>query len=303
MFHLGAQVYRWSAPDQIRLLRDGLGPIAVEARARGLCQRFWYTPFDARGPHVFAVFTLSGEARADGAERHALEAFVRERLEAWLVAHPSVTPVERAELDRRHAACRGKVLNAIDAQPGLAANDSTVFFAHPADGYPFRTTAGMSRAEDLWKSLEALSFWSLEHVGEAAAAIRLIAVLDRTLAAAEAPVAALWRYVATTWLVPLRDRLERAEDEVLAALPAMIGVKNSQVFERLWDAVPRVDDPPVEHAVRWVLEDGAQSPESRVRLLREIVHQALAQLLQGVQLRLPLILYAWHRNLSLASTA
>ena len=303
VFHLGVQVYRWSTPDQILLLRDGLGPAAGEARSRGLCQRFWYTPFDARGPHVFALFTSAREVGAGDARerRAALESHLGGRLSGWLSAHPSAIVLERGELDRRHAACRGKALNAIDEQPGRPANDSLCSFEHPADRYPFALTADLTRSEALWRELDGMSFWAIEHLTEAGAAIRLVAAVDRTLSAVGAPTAAFWRYVAATWILPLRDRLEHDEEEVLAALPAMIGAKNSRIFEGLWDAGPTAGDPPIERGVRLVVEDPSLPIERRLRLLREIVHQALAQLLLGVQARLPLILYAWHRNLSVAS--
>jgi hypothetical protein len=295
---LGAHVYRWSTPDQVRLLRDGLRPAAREARSRGLTSRFWYTLFDARGPHVFALF-----AAADRSRRRELADFLGDRLAGWLAAHPSAAPLDRDEVERRHAACRGKVLAAIDAEAGLAANDSLHLFEHPAGGYPFATAAGIVRPHELWRRLDPLALWALDHVGEAASAVRLAAVVDHALGAAGVSAAGFWRYVATTLLVPLGERLASDEAGVVAALPAMVGERNTLAFGRLWSAVPHGDDPPAAAAVRLVVEDGRRPLEHRFRLLREIVHVALAQLLQGVQARIPLVLYAWHRNLSRASAA
>lgn len=299
--HLGAHVYRWSASDQVRLLRECVRPTAREAASRGLCRRFWYTLFDARGPHVLALFTPPVEA--GGEERRRLEALVRERLGGWLAAHPSATPIDAAEAQRRHDACRGKRLTGVDSEPGLAANDSLVLFAHPFDGYPFRSAGGLPRAEELWQELDALSFWALDHLGDAAAAVRLTAAADRALSALGAPAASFWRHFAGTLLVPLRERLREEEERVVASLPAVIGRRNEEAFSRLWAAAPRPDDPPIAGAVRLVFADDGLVPERRLVLLREIVHLALAQLLVGVQARIPLVLYAWHRNLLAASAA
>lgn len=298
MEHLGAHVYRWSKPDQIRLLREGVRPTAAEARSRDLCDRFWYTVFDARGPHVFAIFSLAREEGGDAEDRkEALEGFVRERLEGWLEAHPSTETLDRSEVEERHRACRGKILSPLDEEPGLAANDSLELFDQPPDRYPFLHTRDMARAGELWRELDAVSFWALDHLTEAVAAIRLVVGVDRALAAGGAPAAAFWRYVATTLLVPLRERLQRGEKEILEGLPKMIGAKNVEVFSRLWEQEPAPEDPPIERAGRLAFEDDGRPLERRMALLREIVHSALGQLLQGVQFRLPVILYAWHRNL------
>lgn len=298
--HVGVHLYRWSTVDQVQCLREALAPAVAAVRSADLCRWFWYLPFDARGPHIFAVFAPFGAPQhAFGdVSRARLELLLRERLEMWMIENPSTVSLSRAELERRHRACRGTCLNHVDEQPGLADNDTLVFFDHPASGYPFRLTAGMTDARDLWQELDGLSSWALDHVGVPAAAVRLVAAVDRELVAQSYPVGVLWRYVATTLILPLRDRLATDESAVLDALPEMVGERNAETFERLWCVARIADSPPVERALRLILRDDGRTAEQRMRLLRELIHQALGQLLQETKVQIPLVLHAWNRNLS-----
>ncbi|MBV9773856.1 MAG: hypothetical protein JO040_07895, partial [Gemmatimonadetes bacterium] len=114
---------------------------------------------------------------------------------------------------------------------------------------------------------------------------------------AGADPAEFWRHHAKTLLVHLEERLEADEAQVLATLPTVVGERNREVFTRLWDETPAW--PPARRLVEIVLAGDGRTPGQQRALLREINHFTLAQLGQPVMHHIPLILYAWQRNLLL----
>jgi hypothetical protein len=298
--HLGANVYYWGDEAQGRFLVEQVAPLARCLLAEGAAESFWFDSFDARGPHLMLLFTPGAVAAP------ALRERLRRELEWRLAAQPSGAALERAALEERHRQCRGKELCVADTRPGLADNDSVVLFDHPADGYPFSHARGLAGAGELWRGVSQVVLWALDRraVGDAApAAVRWTAAVDAALAAAGLAGEAYWRHHATTLVMPLAGRLAADEAAVLSAVPGVVGERNREPFAQLWQQVAAGgwDGPPVGRIV--ALAGAAGDGHRRWSLLREIVHTTLGQLGLPVRLHLPLVFYAWQRNLSLSPAA
>jgi hypothetical protein len=290
MLHVGINVYFWGDAEQRRLVLDGVRRWALEARAQGLSDAFWFCRFDARGPHVFALFATTAE------NRERLRAFLGARAEAFLRDAPSTVELGEGELRERFAQCRGKVLCAADAGSDLAPNNSFVLFDQEPHRYPLWMGAGMADPGELWRAADAVALWALERVEEGSgqrAAMRWIAAVDHALQRLAVPAEEYWRMHAATLIPALAARLETEEHEVLASLPAAVGERNGQVFTAAWsDPVPGIAD----HAVELVM---TQSPAAqRFAVLRELNHTVLNQLGQPVRVHIPLVLHAWRCNLA-----
>jgi hypothetical protein len=100
----------------------------------------------------------------------------------------------------------------------------------------------------------------------------------------------------------MKDQLRVDENAVVDALPRMLGERNLTVLSRAW---AQVEDAPqwasVDELVRRVMADDGRALDERVRLLRTLNHSVLSQLGQPASLRIPVVLYAWLRNLRPAS--
>lgn len=298
MTHLALNVYHWGDAPQHRLLVECLGPAAQELAGDGLLRRFWFTRFDTRGPHVFALFTPA-PGRAE-----ELRGRVAALVEAHLRTHPSDVFISAEELERRHVECRGKELSAIDAEPGIALNDSWRWAQHGDGAYPFGLAAGVEDADAFWGGVQSVALETIAHVRErtgTAAAVRWIAAVDRGLAAAEVNAAEFWHYHASTLLPYLQQRLEEDEAQVLAGLEEAVSGPNRALFQRLWDDGEAW--PQARPLVRAAVSARPAEGRSRWALLREVNHFTLAQLGQPVMHNIPLVLYAWHRALAPAAAA
>jgi hypothetical protein len=294
MTHLALHVYFWGESEISRLLTDCLGPATQELRDRGLLDRFWFTVFDTRGPHVMAIFTAP--AGATGAIRQRLCA----RLDQYLAEHPSTTLLTPQDIERRHTECRGKKLSVIDAEPGFAPNNSYRMAAHRDDGYPFSRSDGVAAPDELWDVVQEVVFWAIDQRrnGTAtSAAVRWIGWMSDALGRGGADAAKYWRYHAQTLLVYLEARLREDEAAVLAALPGAVSKRNRSAFDRLWDKEAR--PPTCDRLVEIALGDDGRTLEQKQQLMRNLNHCTLAQLGQPVLHHIPLILYAWQRSLQL----
>lgn len=295
MKHTGCNVYFWGEREQDRLLVECLGPMADELREEGLADRFWYDRFDARGPHVFALFTGPDVAAQEVAHR------LTRRLEGYLAEQPSGLLLQE-EAATRHAETRGKELCPVDGLPGLAANNSYVLFDQPERGYPFALATGLANADELWDLLGDLARTAVRQLasrpGEVptGAAMRWIAGLDLELRRA-GMAGDYWRYHATTLLVGLADHLANGEEEVLDSVPRSVGSRNQETFGRIWeDASARpLSGPLLPRLVDLTLTDDRRPLPRRLALLREAVHCFLKQLGLPVRSHIPVVLYAWHR--------
>jgi hypothetical protein len=294
MDHLALNVYLWDWSEEDRLLVQVLGPALRELRSEGLVRSFWFTRFDARGPHVFVLLSTPPLGAT----------VVRERLGTLLgelAAYGGTGDLAPGELEKRHTECRGRHLCSIDAEPDFAPRNSYRFAVQPPNGYPYHLLP--ATADELWELMTELSSWNLEHLNGAkssAAALRWVATMDQALTLAGMDAAEYWRYHATTLLISLAERLETNEEAVLAALPRSVGDRNRAVFDRAWDE-PEPSPEPWPGTARLVeaIRSMDLSPSTRWAVLREIDHGALIQLGLPTLKHVPLVLYAWMRNLPL----
>jgi hypothetical protein len=288
-------VYHWGIEAQDRFLIEFLGPAARELHCEGLAEGFWFTRFDARGPHLLALFTPRRGGEPEIVER------LSQRVTDYLARRPSAACPDHDELAVRHAACRGKWLCEMDRQAGIAANNSYCFFSHPADGYPFSLTAGLSDCGALWQLLEDLAFWTIAKLeAPQAAALRWVAGFELCLRAATDQSAQYWRFHLLLNLPALRDRTTSAQEEALEVLFRSLGANNQRIFGQVWQEAANAASPPWPHLaslVELALAASAVHGERRWGLLREIVHWTLGQLGMPIKLQLPLLLYAWSRSM------
>ena len=296
MSHLGINIYYWGTSEQRHLLLEGVRPWAVEAREKGLAESFWHCRFDARGPHIFALFKTSATAR------DRLQELLSQRLSTFLERSPSRAILAADELERRHAECRGKALCRVDGADGIAANNTFVLFDHEADGYPLWLDRGMAQAGAFWRQLDALSFWTLARLeqGEASAAsVRWLAAVGGGLSRRGLPAAEYWRLHATTLIPSLAGRWETEPDALLASLAGAVSERNRLNFARIWDRAGAAagEGFDIDPLIEAVTADDGRTLEQRFRVLREVNHTTLAQLEQPVALHIPMVLYAWQQSL------
>jgi len=285
---LALNIYCWGKAAQNELLTGFVAPEIRALREAGRVRRFWSTRFDSRGPHVMLVLTTPGSTRE-------LEAHLGERLDAWLAEHPSTETLSPGELATRHEECRGKELCAPDHEPGIAPNNSYRFAPHSPHAYPFGGSPG---ADEFWELASEHGLWLMDRLREGAGtglAVRWIADVDGALLRLGADAAASWRYHATTLLRPLAERLRTEEPAVLAALPGSVGERNREAFARVWDGARGAA--PAWGPTARLVELALRADAGGFQLLREINHCALKTLDQPVLLHVPLVLYAWQRNL------
>lgn len=311
MAHLGLVIYSWEGSAQNRLLSELVGPAARDLCRTGDARAFWFTRFDARGPHVFATLTLapgSGPARA-------LRERLAERVAAFLAPDPdrsrSAGPAgSGSTLAARHAACRGKWMCALDRKPGMAREGTFAVFSHPAGGYPFSLAGRPSARPELWRLLDDLSFWTIARLdAPVTAALRWIAGLERQLAASCPDAAGYWRHHLRCSLPALEARAPEAREAALAALHGRLGSNDLAACSSAWRAraTSGADEwPHFAHLLQWTSlarpsgPAGAPGPDGRDRparwaLLREVVHWTLIQLGVPLHQQLPMLLYAWDR--------
>ena len=294
---LGVNIYFWGDAEQVRFLTEALAPTAAELRREGLADRFWYKAFDARGPHLLALF------HTDAARREALEERLARRLGDYLETRPSTVVLPTAELEERHGECRGKALCAVDREDGFEANNTLRFFDQPEDAFPFWLTVDASRRDELWDHMDRLSFWALSRLDQGRLvvdAVSLVAAVDRAVRrSGNFDTADLWRHHASTLLVPLKERLETEEDAVIADLPTVVGERNLQIFGQIFDHVEGGPElfPELQDLIDAALAEDGRPPERRRAVVREIVHSTLIQLQQPVRNHIPVILFAWLRRI------
>jgi hypothetical protein len=116
--YLGCNVYHWGEREQDRLLFECLKPLGEGLLAEGMCQRFFCCRFDVRGPHLKVIFGLAPGKRAEVAAR------IDDAVAGHLARSPSFAPLSAAEIEARHAACRGKEICSVDHDPTPAPNNS-----------------------------------------------------------------------------------------------------------------------------------------------------------------------------------
>lgn len=303
--HLGANIYCWAQPAQNRLLLECLTPVVRELRGRLGPIRFWFDRFDARGPHIISLLTLPA-----GAEPEARR-LLTERIEIFFSAYPERGTLPRESVEKRHESCWGQVFCELDREPGIAPEGTYSLFIHSPGGYPFRLTRGHSRegTEAVWDLVDDLTSWTLREIaadlgsGAAPAAALWLARLEQELRNAHPRAEEYWRFYATTLLRGLSRRLEADEEGVLAGLPRTINRHNAEALPVIWNqaATGPTPWPRLQELLRYAAPAVEPVGPGEWRLLREIVHWTLKQLCLYVATEIPLVLYAWQRNLQTSS--
>jgi hypothetical protein len=292
MIHVGTNIYYWEAAQPHGKLRPALLRWALEIRRQSMADLFWYCYFDARGPHVFALFGTTPEKQA------SLCAFLASEIRSFLRDCPS--PAQNpADIEQRHRECRGKTLCRPDRCEGLAENNSFVMFTHEPGDYPFHLGKDSASRDELWSRLDALSIWTLvqEDVSLKQLAVSWLAGIDEALERLGAPSESYWRLHAASLIPPLADRGNLPE--LAATLQRAVGERNLKTFEKLWNPPVEADSALDMHGlVKLVMDESSAPLEARFRTLREISHIVLGQLAQTVNLQIPMVLYAWQRSLS-----
>jgi hypothetical protein len=292
--YVGCTIYFWGEREQNRLLASFVRPLAERLRAEGACGRFLCFRFDARGPHIMALFGVTSEAR-DAVAGHIAGAVAE-----YLSLSPSKASLSEAELDARHAACRGCALCSVDRDPGLAANNSYAIFDHTDRHYPFNLADGAAEADALWSLREDVVLWALGRLSASSggsatgAAVRWLACVDGALQSAGEPAAAHFRDLAGRLIPGLKD-LKGANEPTAPRLLSMIGAKNCEAFSRLWSAADAHADSgsDLAHIIRITLADDGRPLERRKELLYDLVHTTLLLLGVMTQQQAPLLLFAW----------
>lgn len=302
---LGANVYCWAQAAQNRLLLECLAPAVREIRDQLGPLRFWFDRFDARGPHVISLLTLP--AGAETGARQLLAA----RIESFFSAYPERGTLPRESVEKRHESCRGKIFCDLDREPGIAPEGTYRLFAHSPEGFPYRLTRGLpcASAEAVWDLVDDLTSWTLREIaanperGAPQVAALWLARLEQELRNAHPRPEEYWRFHATTLLRGLSRRLEEDEEGVLAGLPDTINRHNAETLPAVWQqaAAGPARWPRVTELLRRAAPAGEPAHPGDWRLLREIVHWTLKQLCLYVETEIPLVLYAWQRNLRISS--
>jgi hypothetical protein len=276
---LGLIVYRWGRHSQDRLLVECLGPLAAELWGTEQVDRFWFDRYDARGPHLFAVF---------GAPRDNLDRLTGRlggALDRYLAENPSPETLTPERLERLHLQTRGRRQCEVDGRPGFGANDSWEIFAHPPRGYPF----GLAEPDEdqVWRLAAELALRTIERIEcrteppGLAEAVRWTAAVDRALRAAGADPAAYWRHHASTLV-------DSDDGSLLDELPDALEPRHLENLGHLWEEAKRAGDswPELPRLVRAAVGGKGWT------LLRELDHAALKQQGIPVALHLPAVLFA-----------
>lgn len=299
MQHLALNVYLHDPAEQAAFVTGCLEPALRALRGAGALRRAWFGRFDARGPHVY---TLVSTDRADEAR-----ATLADAVDAWLAARPALETLDDAALELRHGECRGKQLNAIDAQPGFAAPGTYAFAPHAPPAYPFAVFAEGDEAA--WALLTEIALANAagppEGMSATGAALRWMAGVDLALGEAGVDAADYWRYHTCTLLPGLPERLRTEEAAVLDALPRSVGERNLAAFTGIWESVEAEPDGVLADRARRLVRAvlAGREPAAAWPLLREANHCGLLQMGQMVRGHLPILFFAWHRNLRPAAAA
>jgi hypothetical protein len=290
--HIGTNIYHYGLQNQNRLLVDCLKPLLATMGGQGIPVRFWFNRADLRGPHIFALLTVP-PAFAD-----EVRLLLTQALADYLAQHSSAGAMSPEQVQAFHEACRGKFLNETDHLPGMAPVDSFSVFDHPEDGYPFRLGGKLPNSEELWEIFNHIVWEILEELSSSRAstsqAIRRTAQVDLELQRLLGDSFDYWLYHASTLYFSI-DQLRRTEN-FPEALSRVIGVKNKEIFSRIWCEAEEGSPSPRLGRLVEIAVTPTTPPIRRWALLRELVHCSLKQLAVPVNLHLPLVFFALYRR-------
>lgn len=292
--HLGANIYYWGFAEQKHLLTQGVQDWARDLRTEGLADGFWYSIYDARGPHIYVSFTTSSGRASQ------VRGYLEHSISHFLINTPSTAIISETELTERHQACRGRALCTGDHAPGLAENNSFLVFDQKGDEYPFFLGKDAAEPPSFWSKLDRLAFWTLESLSAnpQRAAIRWIAAVDHAIRDLEMKAADYWHYHVTTLLLGLESKFPSASAGARQWLEQSVGEKNRSTFGAHWERISSQElEFDLKEFVRIILKNPKGSLQDHYSTLRQINHSMLGRLGVYTKLEVPLVLYAWLQNL------
>jgi hypothetical protein len=290
MKFIGFNIY-CTDTEQRNLLFEGLTPWVTEARKQGLADFFTFRRFDARGPHVFALFRGKDELRD----------FLESRIQQFLGACGS-SSMRPEEIRRRHRQCRGRTLCSVDREADFAENHSYVFFEQSTDDYLLNLGQWMADPEEFWRSLDALAWWSLDNSRRASsnsAAIRFISALHKSFVLHGVNSHEYWRFHAQKLLPVLQDTISTPE-EMHYWLQLAVSEANRRVFSPVWDEQKLSSSSQlaqIDTLVSGIVDEKIGGPERKFELIYEVCDLGLHQLGQPVSSQNVIVLYALDRAL------
>jgi hypothetical protein len=291
MTNIGFNIYYWGMEEQQRLLQHGLNAWAQDLRRQGWLQRLWFCPYDARSPHVFGIFTTTA------AGENCVKTYLQDSIQKFIAHYPSHVQLSDQEVSERHGGCRGRTMNLADREPGPALNNSFQIFEHEHNGYPFQLNVGAANADELWERIDRVCIWALEQAGGdvSRAAVRWLAAVDRSLKRQEIPAAGYWRFHAGSLLLGLEQSFKERPEMSREWLQNAVSPANQKIFSNIWNEENDLSVD-IDGLVRLIISQQKSSLAQRFGLLRSINHFTLLQLGQIVLQEIPIILYAWQRN-------
>jgi len=162
--------------------------------------------------------------------------------------------------------------------------------------------------EELWRILNDSAFWVIDQLAaypDAAVrtAVAWIASIDHQLRLAGADAEDYWHYHLITLVHSFKSRLNASDALVVSGVEKAIGERNRRLFSAAWGKVEEIGPcwKTLPRLVEIALAGRDADPRGPWMLQREIDHFTLKQLGLSHQLHIPLILFAWHRSLSLQS--
>jgi hypothetical protein len=289
---IGCNIYLWSIPEQNRLLTECIAPLVRDLLASGASDSFTCSRFDARGPHVMAIFGATTATQREVTSR------VDSAIAAYLSRLDRVEVPSQAELEARHAACNGRTLCYIDSEPGLAEVRSFRIFELLDNERPLSKWKGMVGEDAISRLRTDLTLWAIAQLGATSttmAAVRWVAALDRALSVVDMPRSALWGYLIDRRLRD-RDFTKRvaAGQLTMNKGPLAISEANRATFARCWNNPAAIDGGcDLERLVTLVLADDSRPLLDRKELLRNIEYTTLWLLHITPEQVLPLFVFAW----------
>lgn len=295
--HVGANIYYWGEEEARSLLVEGLGPWAREVRERGLAHHFWWTRFDARGPHLFTVFSTSPDKETE------LQRFLNHSINEFLRESPSTVALPAEVLEQRHLGCRGAMMCLGDKPEGLAENNSFLLFSHANENYPMSLGIDMADSTDFWQHLDQLAFWAIQQAQSdiVPAGVQWFAAVDHALQRHGISPENYWCFhLSTLFVYPNQKNWRDRRDDFKSWLPRALSDHNRNLFSRLWmpQDTNQTLDVDVDGLVGATLANDGRTLDRRFMVLRQINHQLLLQIGLFAKFEIPLVLYAWYRALS-----
>jgi len=296
--YLGANIYYWGEQEIRYLLLHGLKSWASKSRSEGLSDFFWWTRFDARGPHIFTIFSAANKGKGE-----QLRQLLNHWIEYFLLTQSSTVELDSRLLEERHRNCRGGKMCIADTPDEIAPNNTFQMFSHHPANYPLSLVAGMQNKREFLGHLDRLAFRAI-HEAQAedvfSTAIRWIAEIDQVLPLCNVSPEDYWFFhLSTLFVFSDSKHWRERRNSFLSHLPKMLSEGNRISIAKTWLIQSQHSaGTDTYDLVRSVLAEDGRTLDDRYMVLRQINHQLLLQIGLLGKFEIPLVLYAWFRSLS-----